>query len=483
MRGARGVFGDQRRTSGGASRGTVRGMPKPRKGPAKEDPRRAVAYLRVSTEEQHLGPEAQRTAIEGWAAREGVEIVAWKTEQGVSGGAELADRPVLTEAIASLHEHNAGVLVVAKRDRLARDVTKAREIAALVQVAGAAVRSADGASDLAGPEGVLMQTIVDTFAEYERLLIRARTKAALDRKRARGEAVGKPPYGFRVGPGTKLIEDPGEQAVIREIVRLKRADATERAIVEELAKAGFLSRAGKPLSQTQVHRIVARMPSSERTGLPLIRRSVEPFKDVQLDVDLEWIVEQFNTSTSRSTLEQLARWLDIGAMKMRVVSLTHYLAPGWLDRVKPLMLEASGKQDHQHLCAIAALFLREACGKEIIIRNGNSSTLSYSGGVADVAAADGSLYVECGTLREDKINHAMRAGERVLVVPYLDLEQVLPPAVVDRLVDDGSSLHDSVVLGFQFSPTPQGKEEFSRIDRQESEQVIETVKALEKWGG
>lgn len=36
------------------------------------DPKRAVAYLRVSTDEQRLGPEAQRAAIAAWGAREGV---------------------------------------------------------------------------------------------------------------------------------------------------------------------------------------------------------------------------------------------------------------------------------------------------------------------------------------------------------------------------------------------------------------------------
>ena len=40
------------------------------------DTRTAVAYLRVSTDEQHLGPEAQRAAITAWASREGVSVVA-----------------------------------------------------------------------------------------------------------------------------------------------------------------------------------------------------------------------------------------------------------------------------------------------------------------------------------------------------------------------------------------------------------------------
>jgi len=231
----------------------------------KGDPARGIGYLRVSTEEQSLGPEAQRVAIEAWADREKIAIVAWEQDLGVSGGAELADRPGLERAIAGLREHNAGAFVVAKRDRLARDVAKAREIMMLVGMAGGVVRSADGTSDNDGPEGVLLQGLQDLFAEYERLLIRTRTKAALDRKRARGEAVGRAPFGYRIGPGTRLVEHPGEQEVIREIVRLKRADAPEREIAEELARRGYTSRSGKPLLQTQVHRIIARMPATTWT--------------------------------------------------------------------------------------------------------------------------------------------------------------------------------------------------------------------------
>ena len=45
----------------------------------------AVGYVRVSTDDQNLGPQAQRAAIESWAAREGVQVAAWHVDQGVSG--------------------------------------------------------------------------------------------------------------------------------------------------------------------------------------------------------------------------------------------------------------------------------------------------------------------------------------------------------------------------------------------------------------
>ena len=92
------------------------------------DAMRAVGYLRVSTQDQHLGPEAQRATIETWAAREGVQVTAWHVDMGVSGATPIDARPGLVAALASLREHGAGILVVAKRDRICR---RAREIAGI----------------------------------------------------------------------------------------------------------------------------------------------------------------------------------------------------------------------------------------------------------------------------------------------------------------------------------------------------------------
>src|SRR5688572_24763258 len=81
----------------------------------------AVGYLRVSTEDQSLGLDAQREALTRWCAANGATLVAVHVDQGVSGGAPLEERPALLAALDELRVRGAGVLLVAKRDRLARD--------------------------------------------------------------------------------------------------------------------------------------------------------------------------------------------------------------------------------------------------------------------------------------------------------------------------------------------------------------------------
>lgn len=225
------------------------------------DPKRAVAYLRVSTEDQRLGPDAQRATIEAWAAREGVVVVAWHVDQGVSGGTDGADRPGLVMALGELRAERAGVLVVAKRDRIARDVAVAAMIDRAVSSSGARVASAEGVGNGDSPADGFMRSILDAAAAYERSLIRARTRAALAVKKSKGERAGEVPYGFRAQADGRLEVDPDEQNVIVAVRELRAAGVSLRRIVAELEARGFLSRSRKPLQLTQVARIARAEPT------------------------------------------------------------------------------------------------------------------------------------------------------------------------------------------------------------------------------
>lgn len=218
--------------------------------------REAVAYVRVSKEDQRLGPEAQVTAIDAYASAQGLTILSWHYDQGVSGATPIADRPGLTAAIAAARKARAH-LIVAKRDRLARDTM----IAAMIDrslTRGAAVHSADGSGNGSGPADQFMRTILDGAAEYERALIRGRTKAALQAKRARGERAGGVPYGYTADASGILAPHPGEAATIARIRALHASGTSHRAIVATLVAEGTRGRTGAPLGLSQVQRVLTR---------------------------------------------------------------------------------------------------------------------------------------------------------------------------------------------------------------------------------
>jgi len=218
--------------------------------------RTAVAYLRVSTDDQKLGLDAQRALVTAWVGREGVTVAAWFTDE-LSGGLDLADRPALLAALAALRAERAGVLVVAKRDRLARDVVSAALVERAAAAAGARVQSASGEGNGDSPADAFLRTVVDGAAQYERALIRGRTKAALAALRARGQRAGAVPYGFAADAAGKLSPDAGEGAVIAAVRDLRAAGTSLRGVVAELASRGRGGRAGTPIGLSQVARIAS----------------------------------------------------------------------------------------------------------------------------------------------------------------------------------------------------------------------------------
>ena len=200
-----------------------------------------LAYLRVSTDQQTdsgAGLEAQYEACRKAAG----ELAGVYRDAGVSGSTGLDKRPALLEAIGVLNPGD--VLMVAKRDRLGRDPLVVAMIESAVQRKGARIVSAAGegtGSD--SPSDILMRRIIDAFAEYERLIIGARTKAALRAKKVRGERVGGIPYGYQLGSDHRsLIEQPEEQAIKQHVRTWREAGMSYSGIAKQLNAQGTVPR-------------------------------------------------------------------------------------------------------------------------------------------------------------------------------------------------------------------------------------------------
>jgi DNA invertase Pin-like site-specific DNA recombinase len=210
---------------------------------------RAIGYCRVSTDQQResgLGLDAQRAAIEQTAARLQLHLVQTYTDAGLSGSLSVDERPALADALNALRRGD--VLIVAKRDRIARDAFMSVLIEREAAKKGARIVSAAGEGTSSDdPSEVFTRRILDAVAELERALTAARTRAALRAKRARGERAGCEPYGYRVnGDGKTLHPYEPEQRILSVIHRGRAAGAPLRGIARELNAAGFTTRAGRP---------------------------------------------------------------------------------------------------------------------------------------------------------------------------------------------------------------------------------------------
>jgi DNA invertase Pin-like site-specific DNA recombinase len=228
----------------------------------------ARASTRVSTDEQAesgLGLAAQEAACRLCATRLGLELASVHADEGVCSVDPIDKRPGLLEAIASLGKGD--VLIVAKRDRLGRDPIVVAMIEAAIKRRGARIVSAAGeGTEGDGPTDVLMRRIVDAFGEYERLVIKARTKAALQVKKSRGEKTGGAvPYGSMLGPDKSgnggrtvktLIDCPAEQEALALMKSLRAGGMKLDAIAAELTARGIQRREGAMWEHSYISRLL-----------------------------------------------------------------------------------------------------------------------------------------------------------------------------------------------------------------------------------
>ena len=137
----------------------------------------AVGYCRVSTARQGksgLGLEAQKAAVQCFAQAEGITLIAEYVEIETGKGADALDRrPELSAALAQARKAKCPILV-AKLDRLSRDV---HFILGLM-----AHRVPFIVAELGADADPFMLHLYAALAEKERSLISARTKAALAAK-------------------------------------------------------------------------------------------------------------------------------------------------------------------------------------------------------------------------------------------------------------------------------------------------------------
>src|SRR4051812_10131130 len=146
---------------------------------------KAVAYIRVSTVQQGrsgLGIEAQRDAIQRFAEAEGFELTAEFVEVETGKGADALDRRPQLAASLSAARRTACPVIVAKLDRLSRDVAF---IAGLM-----AQRVPFIVADLGSNPDPFMLHLWAALAEKERTVISQRTRDALAQKKAAGAQLG-----------------------------------------------------------------------------------------------------------------------------------------------------------------------------------------------------------------------------------------------------------------------------------------------------
>jgi len=221
----------------------------------------AIIYLRVSTDEQHLGIDVQRASCLQYCAQRGIEIKGEYIDEGLSGGLKAEDRQGLQAALNALKKND--ILLVHKRDRLARcnraialvetDIDKKK--AKVISCCDEGTWEVDQNNAMA----FMMRSMTDTFSQFERLTIKARTKSALAIKKSRGERTGHIAFGFKLSADGIHIERCDEEQVILGLMKeLQDAGMTVRGITAELNTRKILNREAQ-WTKSATHRILQKV--------------------------------------------------------------------------------------------------------------------------------------------------------------------------------------------------------------------------------
>lgn len=217
-----------------------------------------VAYYRVSTDRQGasgLGLEAQRDAITRYLNGGKWSLIGEFTEIESGTRKRLAKRPMLESAI-KLCKRERATLVVAKLDRLARDVQFISELLnSQIKFICADAPEADR---------TFLQ-MMSVFAEYEGRRIGERTKAALAQLKKQGKKLGSPTPEVGSKAGTEVLIAQADAyaervgPIVREIQKRSGA-STLRDIAEALQQRGVLTpRGNSEWSPSQVSNLLKRV--------------------------------------------------------------------------------------------------------------------------------------------------------------------------------------------------------------------------------
>jgi site-specific DNA recombinase len=215
------------------------------------DQKRVAIYCRVSTarqEDEGTSLGSQEAACRAYAAEQGYTVAAVYRE--THSGADLFERPLLSELRESVRHGDVGTVIAHALDRLSRNQAHLGLILSEAEHAGVTVEFVTEKLEDT-PEGRLLQSVRGFVAEVERLKIGERSSRGRRSRAENGKPIPgwKAPYGYMwadpaKGAKTRLIVKEDEAPIVRRIFADMAAGKSIRRIASELTADGIPSPSG-----------------------------------------------------------------------------------------------------------------------------------------------------------------------------------------------------------------------------------------------
>ena len=230
---------------------------------------KAIAYLRVSTEDQKqngISIAAQEERIRQYAGLYGHELIEIISDAGLS--AKNLHRPGIQRIIDLMTRREIGAVIVSKLDRLTRSVRDLADIIDLSNRTEVALISVAEHIDTGSAAGRMVVNMIGVISQWEREAIGERTSAALQYKKHTGQVYNAHAlYGYENRENGELVECPNEQQIILIILHLREQRYSFKAIADELNARGIETRSGNPWGSEQIRRIVKHADDRRQIGI------------------------------------------------------------------------------------------------------------------------------------------------------------------------------------------------------------------------
>ncbi len=211
---------------------------------------KAIGYFRepdAGTKGESLA--AQNKAFLEFCDKHGYDVAVTFVETADHNGARAGFR----QLVAYLRKPEKGFVLVVSRslDALGADGKEALRRYFQIEGLGAQI------AFLSGPEDPVAQIAKSFSDQSSSMQLSERVRAAMRRKAVRGEVLGRPPYGYHVGPRRRLELVAEEAVVVRYIFRLYQHEGMGiRLIARRLNEEGNRTRRGGNWSMVSIRDIL-----------------------------------------------------------------------------------------------------------------------------------------------------------------------------------------------------------------------------------
>lgn len=177
----------------------------------------AALYIRVSTEEQAvhgLSIDAQREALDAWAAENRVRVSSHYVDAGISARKPASKRPELQRLLEDVRAGKIDLIVFTKLDRWFRNIAEYYKVQEVLEKHHVDWRTIHEDYDTSTASGRLKINIMLSVAQDEADRTSERIKAVFEAKKERLEpCTGRLPTGYKM-ENKKIVKDPEMEGAV-----------------------------------------------------------------------------------------------------------------------------------------------------------------------------------------------------------------------------------------------------------------------------